>query len=531
MKKYITGFLLTGLIMTSCSKELDVTPPNSITQEQIDELLKNNDEATSQLVFGGLVGGLPARFHAPVPNGESVGRYNNSQGVDCMRSLEGNDVVFGDREPRSWGADEYMMRDLYSESSSKSVAYWELAWDNINAANKLLTYLTPNVVGDSPTLKQYKAIALTVRAYYYNYLMENFQDAYMNGGSDKLGVMWYDIWNPLQPNKPRETSVQTYANIKADIAEAVALFGETVGYTANTEDVDLGVAAFTQARVALCMGDWQTVVSACNIILAENSQLMTEDQYVQKPAADTLIYRADSSGFLNNARNPEVLLGWGVSNSLKTNVAWRNIFTNSYGGSEQCFWRIDDRLYDQIDNNDYRKDNFLAEPFGEYLYPPEANGTTAYIPAYSNIKFAAMVGIGGGEDKTTNGNVCDYYMRVSEVLLMKAEAQAQAGNESAAKETMNILLAARTKAGVPPLTCDNYLGAGRMTLLQMIQLQTRIEMWGERGLEFYNNKRWNIPVDRTSSKIHPAKITYPVNLMTLQIPKNELDYNPLCVPN
>ncbi|MDR2139527.1 MAG: RagB/SusD family nutrient uptake outer membrane protein [Tannerella sp.] len=531
MKKYLIGILLTGLIMTSCSDQLEVTPPNNITQEQIDELLKNGDEATRQLVFSGLVGGLPARFRANVPNGESVGRYNNAQGLDCMRNLEGNDVVFGDREPRSWGADEYMMRDLYSESAGKSVYYWDLGWENINTANKLLTYLTPDIVGESAVLKQYKAVALTVRAYYYNYLMENFQDAYMNGGSSKLGLMWYDTWNPLQPNKPRETAVQTYANIKADIAEAVSLFNATIGYTASTEDVDLGVAAFTQARVALCMGDWETVVAACDLILAKNSKLMTEDQYVQKLSRDTALYRADSTGFLNNARNPEVLLGWSASNSAKTSGAWRNIFTSSYGGSEECFWRIDDRLYERIDDNDYRKDNFLTEPFGEYLYPPESAGNTAYIPAYSNLKFAAMVGIGGGKDKATNNQVCDYYMRVSEVLLMKAEAQAQSNNEAGARETLNLLLAARTKAGAPTLTCDNYLGANGMTLMQLIQLQTRIEMWGERGLEFYNNKRWNIPVDRTSSKNHPSKITYPVNLMTMQIPKNELDYNPLCEPN
>jgi hypothetical protein len=517
--------------MTSCSEYLEVTPPNSITQEQIDELLKNGDEATKQLVFSSLVGVLPACFRAGVPNGETVGRYNNAQGIECMRSMEGNDVVFGDREPRSWGADEYMMRDLYSESSGKSWPYWDFAWNNINTANKLLKYLTPDVVGESATLKQYKAVALTLRAYYYNYLMENFQDAYMNGGNGKLGMMWYDTWNPLQPNKARETATQTYTYIKNDIAEAVALFSATIGYTASTEDIDLGVAAFTQARVALCAGDWQTVVSACNIVLAANSNLMTEAQYVQKPDAGGL-YRADSTGFLNNARNPEVLLGWGTSSSAKTNGAWRNIFTNSYGGSEECFWRIDDQLYNRIDDNDYRKDNFLATAFGEYLYPPVANGVTANIPAYSNLKFAAMVGIGGGTDKTTNNTtVCDYYMRVSEVLLMKAEAQARNNDETGAKATLNILLAARTKAGVPALTCDSYLGAGNMTLLQLIQLQTRIEMWGERGLEFYNNKRWNIPVDRTNSTVHPAKITYPVNLMTLQIPKNELDYNPLCEPN
>jgi hypothetical protein len=70
-----------------------------------------------------------------------------------------------------------------------------------------------------------------------------------------------------------------------------------------------------------------------------------------------------------------------------------------------------------------------------------------------------------------------------------------------------------------------------MTALQMVQLQTRIELWGENGREFFNNKRWNIPVDRSASVNHVDKSTYSVVNMTLQIPEQEMLYNPLCVQN
>ncbi|MDR3267490.1 MAG: RagB/SusD family nutrient uptake outer membrane protein [Tannerella sp.] len=528
MKKYLILSCLAGLVFTSCSDQLEITPPNNIIQEQIDELLASDDEAIKQKVFAGLASGLPATFRSAVPGGESVGRYNDIQGLESMRNLAANDVVFGAARPNSWGADEYEVADLYQSNSPKNYPYWRVGWININAANKLLMYLTPEVVGNSAILKQYKAMGLTVRAYYYNWLMETYQDAYMNGGSGKLGLMWYDEWKPTQPNKARESATQTYAHIKEDIAEAVQLFSQTIGYTPETSDIDLGVAAFVQARVALCAGDWNTVVSASNIILDKTNTLMDESQYVQTPDEEDEWYYAENNAFLNNAINPEVLLGWDRTISLKTNGAWRNVFISSYGGSNLCWWRIDNRLYEQIDANDYRKDNFLANDFGDYEYP--ANGGTYTIPAYSNLKFAAMARDKAGQDKNTCNQVDDAYMRLSEVYLMKAEAQEAAGDANGAKATLNTLLAARSKTG-QTLTCDNYQGAANLSLKQFIQLQWRIEMWGERGIEFYNNKRWNIPVDRTSSANHTAKPTYPVSLMTLAIPRNEMDYNPLCEQN
>ena len=70
-----------------------------------------------------------------------------------------------------------------------------------------------------------------------------------------------------------------------------------------------------------------------------------------------------------------------------------------------------------------------------------------------------------------------------------------------------------------------------MSALQMVQLQSRIELWGENGREFYNNKRWNIPVDRSSSPNHVNTGSIAVQNMTLQIPQKEMDTNPNCIQN
>jgi hypothetical protein len=61
----------------------------------------------------------------------------------------------------------------------------------------------------------------------------------------------------------------------------------------------------------------------------------------------------------------------------------------------------------------------------------------------------------------------------------------------------------------------------------MVKLQWRIEMWGENGLEYYNNKRWGNNVIRSSSTTsHWDNNTISVDLMTLEIPSNELIFNP-----
>ena len=112
---------------------------------------------------------------------------------------------------------------------------------------------------------------------------------------------------------------------------------------------------------------------------------------------------------------------------------------------------------------------------------------------------------------------------------MKAEAEAQSGTGDA-KATLNILLAARTKEGATPLTCDSYTEMNGLSALEMVQLQTRIEMWGENGLEYYNNKRWNKPVDRNGSNVHWIKATtLTVPNMALQIPEESTNYNDLIV--
>jgi hypothetical protein len=534
-KKYSMCLAVSGLLLFSgCADRLEVEPPNNITDKQISELLASGDDAKIRLVMGGLANGMPLVFNNIGATGAGVAdMYYSNQGLDVNRSLEGNDMILGDREGLNtlFGAVEYQLGDFISSASVKNFSYWKYGWFCVTTANQMLNYLTDDVVGSNNFLKEAKARGLLVRAYGYSYLMENYQDAFLQGGNGKLGIMLYDRFLPAQPNKARSSAVETYNFIKNDLNQSIKLFQEAgVGYSAALTDIDLAVANFVLARVSLWTGDWATTISASNEILTRYPKFMSEAQYGGKNigTATAPEIRPETNGFLNNAQNPEVILGFPMGEGQPYFLAFMNPFGRGNGGVERAYKRIDNRLYDKIAPDDYRKDSFMKEAFGNYVYPP--NNTSSFIPSYTNLKFAATHGL-GSNNKIDVGASTAQYMRSSEVLLMKAEAEARSGAEPAAKATLNKLLAARTRTGVTPLTTDTYPSMQGLTTLQMVQLQTRIELWGEGGREFYNNKRWNIPVDRTSSTNHVTKGTLPVSRMTLAIPEDEMLFNPLAVQN
>lgn len=536
--KYLGVLLAAGVLsFASCAKKLDVPPPNQLQDQQIRDLLANGTPEQIKLIMGSMANSMPLLFNLSgiYAMGSADISYYTNQGLSVMRSLESNDMVLGDQPISNVlaGSIEYNLGNFQGSSGgANNAAFWYYAWGLITKANQILGFLPDDVVTGNAFLQDAKARGLVVRAYAYNYLMENYQDAYTQGGKTKLGMPLYTTFNPNQEYKARSSAEETYTFIKKDITDAISLLQAAgTGYTSDLTDIDLGVANFILARIALVTGDWNGAITACNNILSNYPSLMTEAVYGSKNTGTpgSPDFDPTDNGFLNNAKNPEVILGFPLGTAVIYFNNLMNPFGSGYGGLNQAYKRIDQRLYDKIAADDYRLDCFQDNtPFGNFTYP--SNGTVNTLPSYINFKFAATKGL-SGVALQSNETTC-YYMRSSEVLLMKAEALAQqTGKDNEAKDVLNILLAARTRGGATTLTCDNYPAMAGMTALEMVQLQTRIEMWGEGGLEFYNNKRWNIPVNRAGSANHINTGNMPVSKMTIEIPLDEMNNNPLMVQN
>ena len=540
MKKYLIALSALAFATTSCYEKLNIAPPNAITNEMVAELLKTADDATVVTIMGAIADGLPPHMYGGGYNTRYSGRIDGTwSGQLAIRALSGNDVAFG---YLSMPSDEYYNCGAFIDADNlAALSYWHRAFTLTNAANKMFNTLTEEVVeaNGSATLKEYYGRGLALRAFGYLYAMENF-------GTNSLGMPIYTVYSVSQQDKPRASAKETYDSIIRWATRADELFAEAnVGFKAtDNSSMTRGLTNYIIARAALLAAKsegatgsayWNTAIQACDRMIQSGASLMTEDQYVQKTSGNYEdnpiypIYQASTSGLMNFAENPEALYGFGWQYGGGGSVAsYNNFLTGSY--------RIDDRLYSKIDNNDFRKDNFHPEKPDHLFYLPGVNsfvdgGTPVEVSTYWSSKFANNVGLGGGvvgNSDNAKVNTIDFaFVRLAEVILMKAEAQAESGDESGAKTTLNTLLAKRTKAGQPALTCDTYTGMAGMSALEMVQLQTRIEMWGEKGLEWYNNRRWNIAVNRAGSTVHwTPSITYPVSKMTLQIPSEELGASP-----
>lgn len=540
MKKYLIALSALAFATTSCYEKLNIAPPNAITNEMVEELLKTADDATVVTILGAIADALPPHMYGSGYNTRYSGQIDGTwSGQLAVRALSGNDVAYGYLSLPS--NVYYNCGNFIDADNLAALSYWHRAFTLTNAANKMFNTLTDEVIAtnNSPKLKEYYGRGLALRAFGYLYAMENF-------GTNSLGMPIYTTYSVSEPDKPRASAKETYDSIISWATRADELFAAAeVGFKATaTSDMTRGLTNYIIARAALLAADSEgatastylnTASQACDRMIQSGASLMTEDQYVQKISGNYQdnpiypIYQASTSGLMNFEQNPEALYGFGWQYGGGGSIAsYNNFLTGSY--------RIDDRLYNKIDNNDFRKDNFHPEEPTHLFYQPGNDsfidgGTPVQVSTYWSTKFANNVGLGGGVVGNANNakqNTVDFaYVRLAEVILMKAECQARLGDESGAKETLNTLLKARTKAGQPELTCDTYAGMSGMSALEMVQLQTRIEMWGEKGLEWYNNRRWNIAVNRSGSTVHwTPGLTYPVSKMTCQIPSEELGASP-----
>ncbi|WP_028297214.1 RagB/SusD family nutrient uptake outer membrane protein [Olivibacter sitiensis] len=506
MNKFLNIILGTALLLLgACSKQLDIDPTGStLTEADIQALVKKDPDLVLQPMLNTMVTAI--NNYTYVNSVDS----RNLPVINMLLNLKGNDIVLANRNG-AWLVNDYELRAYREQSTGRVNLYWGTFYKYIYYANEILGLIPPDVNleaadGTNEKIMMYKAAALTMRAFSYTYLMWLYQDDYLSGGKDKAGVpLHLDNNNPL---KDRAPSQEVWNQVMADAKEAVRLFRASNYFkTEDRTDFDGTVASVVLARAALTIGDWETAIAAAADVLEAYPTLMTEEQYT-----------TSGMTILDN----EAILGYKVdvatSKGTSSFPGWMNPWgEGGYGGSQGSWLAIDQRLYNQIAETDYRKKNFVKEDYIEFTYP--SSGAKIQYPKYNSTKFAANILSGQTAAYFQN----EIYMRASELILVKAEAEARAGRSGDAQTTLYQLASKRDAAYVKSTKTGE-------DLLAEIQLQRRIELWGEGGFEFYDNKRWNIAVDRTSSPNHlykEVKLT-PQKDYTFQLPlESELLLNPM----
>lgn len=468
----------------ACIEEADITATLSETRRE--ELAKTNPDK----IFDASLTGMYQDMQQYVATNMSH-NYFGQKSFDYLTSLMGNDMVMTGR----FGMSLYhYLLDYWGENYSATSNRWSEYYNAITNANKILKTAVKDT--EDETLLYYRAVALGFRGYAYLQLTYLYQYPYYMGVE---GTKWgkgevYDysqkpcvplITEETEGDQPLSSLDAVYGRILEDLEESYEIF-KALGYekTDLPTDFDGCVVATYLARAYMVKHDWDNAIKYAQVVIDNFECLDTEDQILQ--------------GFSDIALK-DVVFGCDITaDNSTTYMSWfsqMDSYSQGYAGIG--VWRVAFKpLVDRIADDDIRLKWFCCKrTTGEesdgktYIF---LRDTRRQVPKeYLSVKF-----IGAGRSAIVNSGsdsgweLGDYiYLRSEEAWFVKAEALAHKGESGEAVKVLEEIMKTRQPS-------YSYTFSDKASLIEEINFQKRVEFWGE-GIEFLDNRRLNIPVDRT----------------------------------
>jgi hypothetical protein len=277
------------------------------------------------------------------------------------------------------------------------------------------------------------------------------------------------------------TVEETYTQIVKDLTEAkahLANFERTEKWQINAD-----IASGYLARVYQVMGNWQGALNEANAVYTKYSTLMTKEQWCGGHCDITVpevIWAVVNTEISNNGDNTEFCYWHNQDPSYGENMRDGPIFNflsllvdqgyvdlfddTDYRGTKctkAWYEGIDDHQSDHVSDADEKDKMFWHRTRASVLM-----GRDKW--AYNKFKYYGDNGLG----EKGSRDLADYsILRSSEMLLVKAEAEANLGNTDQAKTSLNILQA--TRQAQPTTT------TAKDELLEAIYVERRKELLGE----------------------------------------------------
>ena len=489
---------LAGLMMFgSCSDELNTEPTDQVSGSQVFADATSAESAINGIYRMMYVAGWSANWSA-----ENFG----ITAINLLADLMGEDHLMYS-QGQGWFYEDYRfnVHGDFAGKSGRSYALWNFYYTIISNANYIIA-AEETMGGDPDAIKSVIGQAYAVRAYAYFYLIQLYQQTYINNQTAPGVPLYSEPTVAGSEGKPRGTVQGVYDQITADLGKAETLLkGLTQKHVSH---IDYYIVKGFQARVAMVMHDYATAAAAATEALTKSGlQLATVDQL----------------GGNNSVNVSDVM--WGVEIIADQSTQFSSFFSHMdsdapgmYGSkAPQC---ISTGLYNLIPATDSRLAWFrgaLAE---------DGSGSNV---SYCQLKFQMA-------DYTTRTG--DYlFMRAEEMVLIKAEAECHQGLYSQARATIKQLgavrdsnfearLAQRTDAN----TYNENTNAPLITLMDEILFQRRVELWGEAG-RIFDLQRLGLGFNRKyegsnhTQTVQTKPTTTGSILFILPLPQSEIDGN------
>ena len=471
------AFIALVFILSSCQKDFLETAPT--------------DKLSSDVMFESTQGaylalnGMYRAFYAYHGNHDRFGHMATNLEMDLM----GDDMVLHSAG-YGWFRRQYAMEEHRNADAGVTFERWRVYYSLINNANIILLYVD-DADGLPSEKDNIKAQALAVRAFSYYQLAQMYAPA-ITLNPNAAGLPLYT--EPTQEGVGRSPLSAVYEQIRNDLTQSISYFGGSIAQM-HKSHVSLPVAHGLLARTGLAMGDFQLALTHANhaIDLFPGS-LFGPGQYV----ASSFNTHTASEWMWGSVINEEHATIFG---SFMSHMDARTLSYAQLGLQK----KISQALYDQIPDSDVRKALWIA--------PGEGSGA---LVDRNQMKFLLQT-IGSWE--------ADYvYMRLAEMYLIKAEAEARL-NTGTPAQTLFALISQRD----PEYTLSTNTG---QALVDEIMLHRRIELWGE-GFRFIDIKRTGAGLNRPAGapQNHDPSLAVVMTLepnspvFVWKIPTSEIDAN------
>lgn len=488
-------FLIIGLV--SCSDDfLETDSTEFISTDNMADKGPYNPE-----IFNGTIRGLYTLMYQTGTGGSTADNLRHDdygqKGYDVYSDLLSGDMALGGYN-YGWYQDIAQLSATEDVEDVSNYRPWRYYYRVVRACNTIIDGLGGNdVTPETDEEKWQMGQAKTMRAYAYFHLASFYANDY------NMGTEILPLYNTLdQDAQPLSQASEIWGLIKSDLEAAVDLLD---GYQREgLQGVNVDVANAWLAYTYTTMGDYSNAIAAVDKVIGKYS-VIPIDKVLGGPDIPRNAYSyidGDGADWI-----------WGMDLTLDQGldlVSWWghcDVFTYSYAavGDPKV---ADAGLVNSISNNDVRKGWFGPHPWYG-------------IPNCPINKFYDKERSPFSQREITTDYV---YMRVEEMHLLKAEAQAFNDDDAAARTTLKAFLNNR-------MTNTDYIDAlSGQDLKDEIYKQWRIEMWGE-GRSYFAMKRFKATIVREGHiDLNGIPIPYNDDRLTFMIPQQEIQDNPFIDP-
>lgn len=433
--------LLTLFVGVSCKKDLNQVPTNAVPSENAFATVSDFDAATRGMYF------------------QMVHADNYIGGQDLPVSWASTlDLLADNLISQSTGRGSQRTFGNWQYNATSTTGMFDQGYEIIRSSNAILENIS--AMDGHPEKDNFEGEALAVRGMVHFDLLRVYSKPVSGSQADLNGLgIPYVTNTDITALPSRGTVKETYDAVVKDLTKAVDLINDDNGIGRLNKAAVYGLLS----RVYLYGGEWQKCVNAASTCLGMTGDVASLTEFPQiwtDQSESGVIFKVKiTEQDRGNKSDPghAITIGVGYSQTVPSGV--------------KSEWVCSYSLAQMYDSNDVRTD--------AYILPTTYNGVE-----YNAIN--KYMGRPGG----TLGLVDFKYLRVAEVLLNKAEAEASLSNDAAALDDLNHLRENRYFTYTPGTETGQ-------ALKDAIQYERRLELAFE-GDRWFTLKRLGLPVERDS---------------------------------